>query len=179
MGKLRTPLIIMIIITILAASAETATLITGPREYQGALIYVYTQGETPIGLVTFTFDDQIADKLLIVAAPSGWTYTLTGNLMTLSGGPISPGGQLTIRVSAWKYIQPGNYPFTAQGGGATARGELLVKDMPLTGVIWALYDNLIILVALTLLLAAGEIYIMYRSRQAEQTPSDQQPPHTP
>ena len=177
MGKLRIPLIIMVIITLLAASAETASVIIGPREYQGALIYVYIQGETPIGLVTF--DDQIADRLLVVAAPSGWTYTLTGNLMTLSGGPISPGGQLTIRVSAWKYIQPGNYPFTAQGGGATARGELLVKDMPLTGVIWTLYDNLIILVALTLLLAAGEIYSMYRSRAAEQTPSDQQPPHTP
>lgn len=179
MGSLRIPLVIMIIITLLAASAETASVIIGPREYQGALIYVYVQGETPIGLVTFTFDDQIADRLLVVAAPTGWTYALTGNLMTLSGGPISPGGQLTIRVSAWKYIQPGNYPFTAQGGGDTARGELLVKDMLLTGVIWILYDNLIILVVLTLLLAAGEIYSMYRSRAAQQTSSNQQPPPTP
>jgi len=183
LGTLRLPLILMIIISLIAAFANVVGVYVGPIEYQGTLTYVYVEGEDPIGFVAFTFDDYIADSLLVVESPSGWTHTQAGNVISLSGGPIYPGDSLVIEISAWKYVLPGSYLFTVSGGGATARGELFVTEMILLKIIWLLNDYLIPLMVFTGLLGLGELYSTLRKpKVAEPVPPGtvtEEPPITP
>ena len=146
----------MIIISAIAVFAQVIGVYVGPIEYQGSLTYVYVEGEDPIGAVTFTFDDNIGGSLLVVDS-QGWQYSSAGNKLFFTGGPIYPGGSLVVGVSAWKYILPGSYPFTASGGGDSALGELVVTEMILLKIIWLLNEYSTPIMAFTGLLFLGEI----------------------
>jgi len=134
MKSLRYLLVLGTLITASAFGAEILAPYLGPLEYKGQMGFSYTEGINPITYITIEIDSTVAEKLIILDAPTGWTYTLTGNVLELEGGTLSPGNNMAIPVSLGGYIAPNEYEVTSTGytsGGETvqASGTLVVSLM--------------------------------------------------
>lgn len=126
---------LLVLGTLLTASAFTADILApyiGPLEYKGSMGYTYVEGTNPITRITI--DSTVAEKLIVLNPPAGWTYTLTDNILELEGGSLNPGESVTLPVSLGGYIPPDDYPVTSTGytsGGEAvqASGSLVVSTM--------------------------------------------------
>lgn len=134
MSSLRYLLVLGTLLTASAFGAEIIAPYLGPLEYKGQMGFSYTEGINPITYITIEIDSTVAEKLIILDAPTGWTYTLTGNILELEGGTLDPGNSVAIPVSFGGYIAPNEYAVTSTGytsGGETvqASGSLIVSLM--------------------------------------------------
>jgi len=96
MKSLRYLLVLGTLITASAFGAEILAPYLGPLEYKGQMGFSYTEGINPITYITIEIDSTVAEKLIILDAPTGWTYTLTGNILELEGGTLSPGSLMVM-----------------------------------------------------------------------------------
>jgi hypothetical protein len=172
LASLRLPLVLAAIITAVSLSANIIGVYVGPMEYKGSLTFVYAEGENPITNVVFTFDDEIGDSLLVVSAPAGWSWAQGGNVLSMGGGSLAPGGSLVVQVSFRRYVEPGERPFvatgtTTAGESSTALGSLSVTEMILLRIIYILEENQVVIGGATVVILIAEIFISRRGKKPD------------
>ena len=167
MASLRLPLVFLAIISVIALFTGIISPFIGPLEYTGQLTFSYIEGDTPIVKVVFQFNEEIGDRLIVVNAPSPWSWTKGGNSLSMTSGGLAPGDSLVVAVSFNRYVPPGERPFTAVGttsGGesSTALGTLVVTEMLLLRILYILSLYQLYLFGGTGVLILAEIFLMYR-----------------
>jgi UDP-2,3-diacylglucosamine pyrophosphatase LpxH len=163
MSSLRFPLVLLALLSTVALLVNVIAPYIGPLEYTGHLTFSYTEGENPIVNVVFQFNEEIGESLIVVNAPSPWSWAQGGNILSMSGGSLAPGDSLVVAVSFNRYVPPGDRPFTAVGttsGGesSTALGVLVVTEMILLKILYTLSQNQLYLFGGTTVLFLGEIF---------------------
>ncbi len=133
MGRLSVIIITIVLIGGFTALSDILSPIIGSYVSQGRLNYSYSKGEEAITRITFKIDPTLAENIMIKNVPSGWSYTLEGDTLVLSGGSLPPGGSVSIEYSLKRYIPPGELPVTATGstlGGQTVQstGRVVVSE---------------------------------------------------
>ena len=134
MDSLRTLLIIGTLITASAFGAKVLSQTLAPFDFKGKLIYTYRSGQHPINLITYELDHNIAENLVILKTPDGWNHYVDNNVLTLNGGELYSGEEITVIISLNKYVEPKNYPMvingtTSNGGTVQSTGILVVNFM--------------------------------------------------
>lgn len=134
MNLLKPALSLMLLATGIAFGANLISSYVAPIEYKGHLGYTFSEGINPISAVIFELDDVIAENLIVLDVPEGWSYTLEGNLLRLSGGVLHPGETLDVKVSLKKYVEPDEYTvsssgFTEDGDVISSSGPLVIREM--------------------------------------------------
>ena len=134
MGFLKSAFILMLLSTGVGFGAEMVSGIIGPYEYKGNLGYQYSEGVTPVNIVSFEFDSAVAENIVVLYVPEPWSYYLKGNLLLLTEGVLQPGETINIQVSLNKYTQPGEYSLKSSGtttGGQeiTGEGPMMINEM--------------------------------------------------
>ena len=167
MASFRLPLALLLILSVIAFTADPLSAIIGPLEYTGSLGYTYVEGENPIIKVVFQFDDEIGRQLLVTYASPQWSWTQGGNTLTLTGGSLQPGDALSIQVSFRQFVPPGEKPFqatgtTSAGEETTAYGVLVVSLMILLQVLLFLSVNRYIILGVTLVIGIIELWLSRR-----------------
>ena len=177
MASLRLPLVFIALLSAVALFANIISPLIGPLEYTGHLTYSYTEGDTPIVKVVFQFNEEIGERLIVVKAPSPWSWTQGGNILSMTGGSLAPGDSLVVAVSFNRYVPPGDRPFTSLGttsGGesSTAVGTLVVTEMLLLKILYILSLNWLYLFGGTGVLFLAEIILVRRRLEFESSDVD-------
>ena len=177
MASLRLPLVFIALLSAVALFANIISPLIGPLEYTGHLTYSYIEGDNNVVKVVFQFNEEIGERLIVVNAPSPWSWTQGGNILSMTGGSLDPGGSLVVAVSFNRYVPPGDRPFTAVGttsGGesSTAVGTLVVTEMLFLKILYILSLNWLYLFVGTGVLFLAEIILVRRRLEFESSDVD-------
>ena len=167
MASLRYPLLVLTLLSLIAISAGSISPSIGPLEYTGHLSYDYIEGEDAIIRIVFQFNEEIGQRLVVVNAPSPWSWSLGADTLSMTGGSLAPGSTLVIPVSFNRYVPPGDRPFTAvgttsSGESNTALGVLAVTEMLLLHVLHIISVNQLYLIGLTGILLFTVVFLERR-----------------
>lgn len=158
------PLIILfIILLLLFLFAGTLVELVSNLTVKVTLTYSYLEGTDPIVSITYNLPQEIADAL-VPKQPSGWTVNLAGNVLSLTGGTLSPGESVTVDCQLSKYVSGGTRTVTATsttstGATNTYQTGLTIPEAFLLGLMWALYQNSIWLLILAIIVLAVTILL--------------------
>ena len=149
------PLIILfVILLLLFFLAGTLVDIALDVSGNGTITYKYTQGDTTIVSITYDLPQDLAEAMNIKPV-TGWTANLANNVLSLTGGSLSPGQSVNVDFKLTKYITGGSKQFTVTG--RTADGRVLSNDSSVEvdtlflGLMWTLYQNAIWLLILAII----------------------------
>jgi len=154
--------------------AEPLGEYVGPVEYQGYLGFGYPEGENSINNIVFTVDSAIASNLIILDVPSPWSHSYSGGALTLSGGSLSPGGNVLVKVSLNKYFEDGDYVVnsvgtTTAGESSQASGPLQVGELNLLNIIGLAADNKYMSTGVAVSFGFIELMLMGRKKDEKTT----------
>ena len=133
MASLRLPLALIGLLSIIAIFANVISPFIGPLEYTGHLTYQYVEGDNPIVNVVFQFNEEIGEPLIVVSAPSPWSWIYGSNILSMTGGSLAPSDSLVVTVSFKWYVPPGDRPFTAVGTTSGGESSTAVGVLAVTG----------------------------------------------
>lgn len=172
MKLIRTLLVLSLILTILAFTAPMLGDKIGPLEFKGTVTYTYPKGATPVTTVDYVFCDTVGPCIQITDTPQGWTNTVTGNTITLTGSSLTPGDKLVLGISLNKYVQPGEYEIQTKGTTSTgqvsqASGSLTVALTPLLYSLAVLNNQQMTMVMITMGLGFLEYILNARRKKVE------------
>ena len=133
-GVLKYPLALMLFLSAFALAGDMVSVNVGPIEYKGALTFDYINGEIPINYVSYHFDTEINENLLILRVPLGWSYVQSPQEIIFSGDQL-PNNKFIVDVSLKQYVEPGKKIFTATATTGkepiSTRGTLTIPETPL------------------------------------------------
>jgi len=163
-----------LLLTAVGFVAEPLGEYVGPVEYQGYLGFGYPEGENPINNIVFTVDSAIASNLIILDVPSPWSHSYSGGALTLSGGSLSPGGNVLVKVSLNKYFEDGDYVVnsvgtTTAGESSQASGPLQVGELNLLNIIGLAADNKYMSTGVAVSFGFIELMLMGRKKDEKTT----------
>ncbi|MCW4016838.1 MAG: hypothetical protein NWF06_10745 [Candidatus Bathyarchaeota archaeon] len=178
MAKRRRPsiplIILFIILLFLFLFAGTLVELVSSLTARGSFTYTYMAGSEPIVSITYTLPQELADAIADEQA-AGWTTNLAGNVLSLTGGTLNPGGSVTVDYRLSKYISGGTKAVTATGtttSGATttAQTSLQVPEAFLLALAWMLYQNAIwlLILAIIVLVLIIVLFILGKRKDKEQ-----------
>ncbi len=168
------PLPLLILLSMLALSADIIAVYVGPIDYMGELMFTYGAGEAPIVRVTYLFDEEIGDSLVVTELPEAWSHTLGPRELVLSGGQLLPGQMLVTRISFRRYVMPGSRPFmatglTIEGEVIAATGTLIVTEMIILRIVYLLSAYKVPILMGTAVLTLLQFYlVLSRPRRAQE-----------
>jgi len=170
MSALKYLVVIGLILAAVGFASEPLGEYIGPIEYQGYLGFGYPEGDNPINNIVFTVDSTIAGNLIILDVPSMWSHSYSGGVLTLSGGSLSPGGEVLVTVSLNKYFEDGEYAVssvgtTTAGETSQASGPLLVGDLSLLNMLGMVSSYRYPLAGVVAGLAVFELFLSGRKRE--------------
>ena len=157
---MKTSTFIIIVLIFLAAFtffSEDISSFVGKFEATGDFTYTYLEGDTPITQVTFNIDPELAENIKIDTVPSGWSYTMEGSTLVLSGGSLAPGSTVNIGYHLERYMEPRDTPISAvgittDGKGVPASGTVVVSETIILKIIYIfIIYKIPILIGVTLL----------------------------
>jgi len=133
-GVLKYPLALMLFLSAFALAGDMVSVNVGPIEYKEALTFDYINGEIPINSVSYHFDTEINENLLIIRVPQGWSYVQSPQEIIFSGDQL-PNNKFIVDVSLKQYVEPGKKIFTATATTGkepiSTRGTLTIPETPL------------------------------------------------
>jgi hypothetical protein len=93
----------------------------------------YGEGTEPVVMIKIDLPTQVAQAIKQVNA-TGWTASIMGNTLTISGGTLLPGQSIDLSYKITKYVAPGtvNAPatfYTARGQSFPGTGNLAVSEI--------------------------------------------------
>jgi len=180
------PLIILFIILLfLFFFAGTLVELVSNWAAQGSFTYTYVSGSAPIVSITYTLPQELADSM-VPDQVAGWAVNLAGNVLSVTGGTLNPGGSVTIDYRLSKYIAGGTRTVTAMsktssGNTLTNQIPLQVPDTFLLGLVWMLYQNAIwlLVLAIIVLVLIIVLFILGRKKDKEQEQKEETNPTSP
>ena len=134
-------IIILIFVAGLTFFSEDISSFVGKFEANGDFTYSYLEGEKPITRVTFNIDPELAGNIEIDTVPSGWSYSMEGNTLVLTGGSLGPGSSLYVGYHLERYMEPRDIPISAvgvttDGKGVPASGTVVVTETIILKIIY-------------------------------------------
>ncbi len=72
-------------------------------------------GQQAISSISFKVPSDLAQALKFTSSQGGWTSSIKGDVMTLSGGTLNPGATLLMKYSIVRYVKPRQETFATQG----------------------------------------------------------------
>jgi hypothetical protein len=122
---------------------------------RGTIIYRYTSGGDAIVSITYTLPQDLADAM-VPEQTVGWTVNVVGNVLSVTGGTLNPGGIVAVDFRLDEYIEGGTRTITATA--TTASGSTVPSvqypleiDVFLLGLVLGLYQNAIWLLILAII----------------------------
>jgi hypothetical protein len=162
-GVLKYPLALMLFLSAFALAADIVSVNVGPIEYKGTLTFDYIDGGIPINYVSYQFDTEINEKLLILRVPQGWSYVQSPQEIVFSGGQL-PINKFIVDVSLKNYVEPGKRPFTATATTGkqpiSTKGTLSIPETPLLKICYLVAIYRIPLLGSTVTLLAISSYLI-------------------
>lgn len=152
---------------------------------QGSFTYSYLSGSENIVFITYTLPQELAD-VMVPEQAVGWAFNLAGNVLSLTGGTLNPGGSVTLDYRLSKYIARGTRTITATG--TTSTGNTLTNQLPLQlpdafllGLVWMLYQNAIwlLILAIIVLVLIIVLFIIGKKKDKEQEQKEETSPTSP
>ena len=169
------PLIILFIILLfLYLFAGIFVELASSLSAQGSFTYNYLSGNESIVSITYALPQDLADAM-VPEQTEGWTVTLSGNVLSVTGGTLNPGGSVTVEYRLSEYIEGGTRTVTAtstttSGRSSTTQTSLEVPDALLLAFAWMLYQNAIwlLILAIIVLVIIIVLFIIGRKKDKEQ-----------
>ena len=165
------PLIILfIILLLLFFFAGTLVEIVSSWAARGSFTFKYTIGDEAIVSIIYTLPQDLADAM-VPEQTAGWTVTLAGNSLSLTGGTLDPGESVTVDYRLKQYIKGGIRTFTATGTTASdttipTDSSFEVPDAFLLSLALMLHQNAIWLLILAIIVLVI-IIVLFIFRQEE------------
>lgn len=165
-GVLKYPLALMLFLSAFALAADIVSVYVGPIEYIGTLTFDYIDGEIPINRVSYQFDTEFNENLLILRMPQGWSYVQSPKEISFSGDQL-PNNKFIVDVSLKKYVEPGKKLFTATATTGkepiSTKGTLTIPEASLLKICYlaAIYRIPILGSTVTLLAISSFLLIFF------------------
>lgn len=151
--------------------AETLVDIALDISGNGTLTYKYTQGDTTIVSITYDLPQDLAEAMDLKPV-NEWTVNLTNNILSLTGGSLSPGQSINADFKLTKYITGGLKQFTVTGrtvDGRVLSNESSVEvDTLFLGLMWAIYQNAIWLLILAVIVLVVIILLFLKGTKEDE-----------
>ncbi|MCW4034650.1 MAG: hypothetical protein NWF03_04730 [Candidatus Bathyarchaeota archaeon] len=164
-------IVIFIILLLLYFFAGALVTLVSSFSGNGYFHFSYTEGSEAIVSIRYSLPQELADAIDPKNVP-GWTVTLANNVLSLTGGSLSPGESVTVDYTLTKYIAGGirtipTTATTATGNQLTQQLPLEVQDAFLLGLMYALYQNSIWLLILALIVLAVIIVLFFIGKKKD------------
>jgi len=178
MAKRRRPsislIILFIILLILFFFAGTLVELASSWSAQGTFNYTYTAGSDPIVSITYALPQDLADSM-VPEQTAGWAVNLAGNVLSVTGGTLNPGGLFEVDFRLADYIEGGSRTITTTGTTSSGQerkntNSLPIPDTFLLGLTLALYQNAIwlLILAIIVLVLIIVLFIIGKKKDKEQ-----------
>ncbi len=165
-GVLKYPLALMLFLSVFALAADIVSVNVGPIDYKETLTFDYIDGEIPINYVSYQFDAEINENLLILRVPPGWSYVQSRQEIIFSGDQL-PINKFIVDVSLKQYVEPGKKLFTATATTGkepiSTKGSLTIPETSLLKICYlaAIYRIPILGSTVTLLAISSFLIIFF------------------
>lgn len=133
----------------------------------GSFTYSYVAGDEPIVSISFELPQDLASAM-VPKQVAGWVVGLTGNILSLTGGTLNPGGSVTIEFRLAHYIKGGTRTVTVTavllgGRSMTTSSSLPIPDVILLNIVeqidlyklWLLILACVVLIVIVLQIVIG------------------------
>jgi hypothetical protein len=142
-------------------------------------------GNEPIVSIDYTLPQDLADAM-VPEQTAGWTVSLAGNVLSVTGGTLNPGGSVTVKYRLSTYIEGGTKTITAtstkaSSASSTTQTSLQVPDAFLLGFVGLLYQNSIwlLILAIIVLVLIIVLFIIDKKKDEKQEQKEETSPASP
>ncbi len=168
-------IILFVILLLLFFFAGAIVELVSEWSGQGSFTYSYLGGNEAIVSIRYSLPQDLADSM-VLKQPTGWTVNLDGNILSLTGGTLSPGETVTVDYRLKEYIAGGlktitTTSTTVSGVENIHQTNLQVPDVFLLALANILYQNNIwlLILAIIVLIAIIALFVVGKKDKEKET----------